>query len=219
MIASAVTNPHPRRIIFIPKDGSEPFTVDLEMERGFDICVQSGVNIDFTGGLLGGTGQKLLQAAIESMDTSKKFSSKIALNQKQNQRNQKHRDATKFIADFESTVPSSVRRLYLEVMEGIECTTDAYKIEMIEGISGKGVQFKEDNWQPILSWFKLQVIGKEAELPLEQRRSFYQLRAAFVTAACRMIRGDVRNANSMRLVQEGKGEDFDWAKYAEENKS
>ena len=215
-IARIAGAPSPRRLIIIPNDGSEPRIVDLEIEAGFDICVQSGSNIDHIGGLIGGTGHKILQAAIESMDTTKSFSSKVSMGKRVVQREKKHQDAADIIKEFESTIPFSVRPLYFEVMDKLDCSTAAYKLTMIEQLDEGGVKFKPQNWQPILSWFKDKVIANDTNLPLEHKRTFYQLRSAFVTTCIRMVEGDVRNTNSMRLVQEA-GKDIDWAKYAEEN--
>jgi len=216
-IARIAKGPEPRRLIIIPKDGSDPIICDLSTDLGFDVCVQTDSSIDYVGGLIGGTGQKLLEAAISSMDKTKSFTNKMAMKQRVVNRERKNAEIRNIISRFECTIPISLLSLYSEVMEGIDCNTSAYKLDMIDEFSSKGIVFKSDNWHPILHWFKKSVLAKEADLPLEKKRTFYQLRAAFVTAACRMVQSNVRGANSMNLARQAD-EEFDWNEYAEKDK-
>lgn len=215
-ISQNVPGPDPRRLILIPKDGSAPVLVPLSVDAEFDVCVQLGADVEHVGSLMGGIGNKMVQAALDTMDKSRSFNGRLSERKRVAKRERRQDEIKACIEAFELSIPSAMRRLYDDVMIAIDANNEAYKLEIIDGIYEKGVTIKAENWQPILAWFNTQVLKKDMDGPLKENRTFYQLRAAFVTTACRMVQNDARNTNAMRLVQQAD-KDFDWAKYAEEN--
>ncbi|MAE81335.1 MAG: hypothetical protein CMB80_01275 [Flammeovirgaceae bacterium] len=205
----------PRRIIFLSKSGKEPIVIDLSIDDSFEVYVVNNNSIDYSGSLMGGTGQKLLQSALDGMSGSQKQAAKIEYYRKRANIAVKHSDDRERIKEFESIVPDSIKDLYNEIMVNIGATTEAYKIDIIDQINSKDVCVNGDNWIPILNWFKKNVLSDEDKTPIEEKRTHYQLRAAFVTTVVRMVAGDARHTNSMRLARQ-VNQDFDWSKYAEE---
>lgn len=187
-------------------------------ENGFvEVWTKHGDSIQYAGRIQGGVGNKILRAAIESIDVSRSDKAKLSNEIKKARIKRKHDDEQKVIDKFESTLPNVAKVLYSDVMNRMDANTIAYKLEIIDGLADKKVeQIKPHNWIPILTWMRDRILVSEEQLPTDKRRTFYQIRAAFVTAAARMVKDDVRNANTMKLVIEDgdHGDDF-WNKYAQ----
>lgn len=191
-----------------------PFSDDQPVK----IYTRQGKSIMYCGEIHAGSGYKLIQAAIDSVNISATESAKLSAAVKKANKEVRHREDKKVISDFEASIPDVAKSLYHDVTNRLDATTDAYKLEIIDGIIESGVTVRSHNWIPILSWFRDNVLNEEEKLNISNRRSFYVLRRAFVTTVVRMAGDNVRNANAMKLAKEDQRDGDFWSNYAE-NKS
>tara|TARA_R110002096_G_scaffold385323_6_gene579174 strand:+ start:565 stop:1290 length:726 start_codon:yes stop_codon:yes gene_type:complete len=181
-----------------------------------EIWVKNGKSIEYAGKIQGGSGIKILRAAIESVNVSDRERGKLAHAVKNAQRERLHADENMAVTEFEKSVLPAVKSLYKNVMERMEATTLAYKLEIIDGLANESVnEIRDRNWLPILFWFRDKVLDSEESLPLPERRTFYSLRKAFVKGAARMSKDDVRNSSTIKLTaDDGKRNNDYWGQYA-----
>lgn len=216
-VASSL-NLHNGQAIYVKSSKGHGDIIKVPDDGYLEIWSKNGESIRFAGKIQGGTGDKIIRAAVESIGVSQKDAAKLSNEVKKARIKRKHADEAAVISDFESTVPQLAKVLYHDVMNRMDANTAAYKLEIIDGLAEKKVtNVKPHNWIPILTWMRDRILVSEEQLPTEKRRTFYQVRAAFVTAAARMVKDDVRNANTMKLVVEDgdHGDDF-WNKYAKD---
>lgn len=218
-----------------PDEGTANELVDSLAEKGERLLVIRGddgsqqiINIDninvkiytryrttisYAGEIRAGSGHKILQTAIDSVNVSMTEAAKLSAAVKKANRESKHNLTKKDIDAFESAIPEIAKALYADVMKRVDAVTLAYKLEIITELIQ--LDIKPDSWVPILVWFRDKVLSDEESKPIEDRRTFFQLRKAFVTAATRMVKDGVRHGNTMKLVKKDGKSDIDWLKYAE----
>lgn len=200
------------RVILIQK-GSENFLIEIGNEP-IKIFTKNKKRIEYHGTIQANSGDKLLETAIKSIDFSNSELAKISIAVKRvNQAKRVEADKND-IVKFESTIPEIAHALYSSIMSQIDAQKDAYKLEIIQALTG--VNIKPENWMPILIWFRDKVLETNDGKDLLQRNSFFQLRKAFVTAATRIAKNDVKNGNTMRYVKDDGRSQVDWVKYAKE---
>jgi hypothetical protein len=199
------------RVILIQK-GSESILIKID-DTPTRIFTRYKKSITYCGEVKVGSGERLLEAAIESVQVSNTEAAKLSAAVKKVNQIKRHSLEKKDIDQFESNVPSVARALYSKVMLQIGATTDAYKLEIIEGLVE--IQIKPEHWIPILVWFRDKVLQSEDGADLVNKQSFFQLRKAFVTTARRMAKNDVRHGNTMKSVMSDGRSGIDWLKYAE----
>ncbi len=170
--------------------------------------------IQNSGEVHGGSGNKILQTAVDSVNISNRQIAKVASAVKKSNRETRHNLEQKDIDEFESSIPMIAKALYADVMRRVDASSAAYKLEIVSELCTVGI--KSDNWIPILTWFRDKVLVDEEAKEVSERRTFFQLRKAFVTTAIRIAKNDVRNGNTMKLVMRDKTK-IDWVKYAEDN--
>jgi len=205
-----------RRFIYLRSNGADGLgqIIDMPEDGSLEIWTKYDDSVQYCGKIMAGTGHKILQAAIDNVNISQKDSAKLGQAVRKAGRKRKHDDEQKVIVVFEHNIPDIAKSLYADVMNRLEATTIAYKLEIYDGL--EGTEIKSHNWMPILVWFRDKVLDSEEAKPVSDRRTFFQLRKAFVTAAARMARDNVRHSNTMGLVKEdGRDEDF-WVKYGED---
>lgn len=213
-----ISDLHQDERLLIIESGGLTQVVVLSNEKPTKVFTKSGKTISYCGEIQAGSGYKLLQTAIDSVNIGAKESAKLSSAVKKLRRETRHKDESKIIADFEGTVPDIAKALFTDVMNRLDALTVAYKLEIIDGLQEKSVVVKEHNWIPILTWFRDNVLSEEEKLAVTNRRTFFQLRKAFVTTIARMAGDDVRHANTMKLVKkDDRGNDF-WTKYGEEKR-
>ena len=191
--------------------------IDVPADGYLEIWTKSGNSVQYCGKLQGGVGQRIIQAAIDSVNRDESQRAKIGQATRKARAKRRHDDNAAVINNFESTLPELGKALYNDVMGRMEATTEAYKLEIIDGLLENSVEeVRSQNWIPILTWFRDKVLADEESKPTAERRTFFLLRKAFVTAATRMVKDDVRHANTMKLVVDDgtRGSDF-WSQYAE----
>lgn len=194
--------------------------IRVPAEGYLEIWVKNGSSIEYAGKIQGGSGAKIMRAAVNSIGISEKQAAKLSNAVRVAKRQRRYANQDEAIRNFTKTLPKSISWLYQTVMEGIDALSVAYKLEIIDGLAQEGVdEIKEHNWLPILNWFKEKVIDSEQLKDVSERKTFYSLRQAFVRAASRMVHDDVRNASTMKLaMDEGKRDDDYWSRYAEVKK-
>lgn len=193
--------------------GDKTIIVELD-DKPTRIYTRYKSTINYCGEVRFDSGTKILEAAIASVDIAKAEAAKLAQATKKANQTRRHEVDRKDIEAFNNSVPEIAKGLFQTIMLQIGAHTEAYKIEIIEGLAG--VEIKPENWMPILIWFRDKVLKTEEGLQLVEKKSFFQLRKAFVTAATRMAKGEVRHGNTMKGVRDDGREPVDWVKYAED---
>lgn len=203
-----------RLLVIRGDDGSEQI-INIE-KVNIKIYTRYRGTISYAGEIKAGSGHKILQTAIDSVNVSMTEAAKLSAAVKKANREAKHNLTKKDIDSFEAAVPEIAKALYSDVMKRIDATTFGYKLEIINELVQ--IEIKPDAWVPILVWFRDKVLVDEELKPVSERRTFFQLRKAFVTAATRMVKDGVRHGNTMKLVKKDNKSDIDWLKYAENKK-
>lgn len=205
-------NDKAERLLIICGDDGTKHIINIE-NASIKIYTRYRNTISYAGEIKAGSGHKILQAAIDSVNISMTEAAKVSAAVKKANRESRHNLEKKDLDAFESTVPDVAKALYADVMKRIDASTMAYKLEIVSGLAG--VILTTDNWVPILVWFRDKVLVEEEAKPPSDRRTFFQLRKAFVTTATRMAKDGVRHGNTMKLVKKDGKSDIDWLKYAE----
>lgn len=163
------------------------------------------------------SGSQILDAAVASFDSSKKQAAKIAsLTKTENRKRNAELDKAN-IGVFESTIPTNARALYESTMQLITGNAEAYKIEIIEKLTG--VFIDQSHWLTILTWFRDKVLENEEGKKALLEKSLYQLRASFVTTVKSIVTSGSRSASTMKGVASDGRSQIDWLEYAKKNKS
>lgn len=205
-------------IIIRGKDGIQ--LINIPEDCAIEVWSKSGASVGYCGKIFGGTGQKIFDTAIDKVNVSLKERAKLANDVKRSRIEHRKVVDGDAVKTFESSIPRVAAALYEDVMRRVDATTVAYRIEIITNLNDAGVNsIPERNWIPLLSWFRDKVLVAEESLEMNKRRSFFALRKAFVTAAARIVKQDVRNANTMKLASEDSSRNPDfWMKYAEKQR-
>jgi hypothetical protein len=196
-------------------DGTFKLT-ELPEGTTMQVWAKSKSSISYAGMSSSGTGCKIIQSALENCGVTLSQREKLrrAVN---SSRAVVKGEAQKADVDrLESTIPKVARLLYDQVMDRIDTSNLSHKLEIINLLDEVEVkEIKEQHWIPLLTWFRDKVIKDEESLPTEKRQTFYMLRKSFATAAARIVKQNIRNANTMKLVATDRNHDSDfWAKYA-----
>lgn len=203
------------RLLIIVSDDGKQHIIDIE-NSNMKIYTRYRSTISYAGEIKAGSGHKILQAAIDSVNINMNEAAKLSAAVKKANKDKKHNLEKKDVDVFESKIPDIAKALYSDIMKRIDATTLAYKLEIISELTGTNIT--SDNWVPILVWFRDKVLNDEEAKPIEDRRTYFQLRKAFVTAAKRMAKDGVRHGNTMKLVRKDGKSQVDWLKYAEEQR-
>jgi len=211
-VIEKLKNQKAERLLMIEK-GDRTIIVELD-DQPTRIYTRYKSSINYCGEIKFDSGMKILEAAIASVDIAKTEAAKLGQLTKSVNQKRRHDLDKKDIDLFCASVPEIAKGLFQSIMLQIGAHTDAYQLEIIDGLAG--IQIKPENWMPILIWFRDKVLKSEEGLQLLEKKSHFQLRKAFVTAASRMARGEVRHSNTMRGVKDDGREPIDWIKYAQD---
>jgi len=193
-----------RRIIIVKDDGS---VESLLVNDSCIVYTQNKKNVTRVGRLDFDDGDKLIQAAVRSIDDSHAASAKIRANTRRNARLAKESEYDDIIEAFEGLVPENAKLVYAAVVDELCKGNKAYRIEMYQEINAN-ITIVPENWIRIIAWFRANVLDGEGDA------TQYAKRKAFVTTVCRMGAEEYRVGNAVEQVAENDQE-F-WDRYAED---
>jgi len=201
LISDELMNNRGRRIIVV-YDNNSVQMLSLGIAP-CDVFTQNGSSIDHVGKITGGTGQAIIQAAVDQIDRSQEHGAKIRRNAKRMKAVNDTADLDEAIAEFENKVPLESKQSFLALIDELCRGNISYRSEMYKSIG----QVIPENWLGIIRWFHDNVMVNRGSANL------FQLRKAFITTATRMAAGEV--SNTMKGVV-GNDKGF-WSNYADEN--
>ena len=194
--------------IFFRYDDGTIQVVNLK-DQSCAVFSKHGKDVSRVGRIVRGSGQKIIQAAVNQVDNSHKLSAKMRKNTRRANRIAKEEEFLSIIKAFEDKVPENAKQDFDDIVKSICKDSVIYRVEMYQQIDNS-IDLNHNNWFNILSWYRPHV--------LESNSTLFEKRKAFVTTVCRMGEQDCQIGNTIQGAVAENDENF-WSKFVDEESS
>jgi len=193
-----------RRIVFVYDDDTV-HTIKFNTES-CRVYVQYGETVDYCGHILSGAGKSIITSAVEQIDKSREFATKLKSNRMRLNYLVKAQEYDNIIDEFEGKIPDDVKDLFRFTITRICGKAKPTKAIVYRQIMG-GVQVRNENWFAILQWFSTNVL----DIGNQTNRS---LRKAFISTCIRMGNKDLKTQNIVDAAREETNKGY-WDEYVD----